>query len=84
MGNQARVPDKVKVFSTSTRNFDNRLGDGALVYLGSAELAAMVSILGRMPSVEEYFQLFAEKITPVADEIYRGLQFDEMADYQAR
>ena len=83
MGNQARVPDKVQVFSTSTRNFDNRLGDGAQVYLGSAELAAMVSILGRMPSVEEYFQLFAEKITPVADEIYRGLQFDKMEGYRA-
>ncbi len=58
------------------------MGDGAQVYLGSAELAAMVSILGRMPSVEEYFQLFAEKITPVADEIYRGLQFDEMEGYR--
>lgn len=81
MGNQARVPDKVQVFSTSTRNFDNRLGDGAQVYLGSAELAAMVSLLGRMPSVAEYYKLFAEKVSPAAGEIYRSLQFDEMEGY---
>lgn len=83
MGNQARVPDKARVFSTSTRNFDNRMGDGAQVWLGSAELAAMVSLLGRLPSVEEYFQLHAERIAPVGEAIYRGLQFDEMADYQS-
>jgi aconitate hydratase 2/2-methylisocitrate dehydratase len=81
MGNQARVPDKARVFSTSTRNFDNRMGDGAQVWLGSAELAAMVAILGRMPSVEEYFQLFEEQIAPGGGEIYRGLQFDEMEGY---
>ncbi len=83
MGNQARVPDKVQVFSTSTRNFDNRLGDGAQVYLGSAELAAMVSLLGRIPSVAEYYRLFAEKVSPAADEIYRSLQFDEMEGYSS-
>ena len=83
MGNQARVPDNARVFSTSTRNFDNRMGDGAQVWLGSAELAAMISILGRIPSVEEYFQTFAEKVAPAAGELYRGLQFDEMEGYQS-
>jgi aconitate hydratase 2 / 2-methylisocitrate dehydratase len=83
MGNQARVPDGVRVFSTSTRNFDNRLGDGAQVYLGSAELAAMVSILGRIPTVEEYFRLYEERIAPAEKQIYRGLQFDEMEGYGA-
>jgi aconitate hydratase 2/2-methylisocitrate dehydratase len=78
MGNQARVPDGARVFSTSTRNFDNRMGDAAQVYLGSAELAAMVAILGQIPTVEEYFRLFEEKIAPRAGDIYRGLRFDEM------
>ncbi len=55
MGNQARVADNAVVFSTSTRNFDNRMGKNAKVYLGSAELAAVVSRLGRIPSNEEYF-----------------------------
>ncbi|MDD5616766.1 MAG: bifunctional aconitate hydratase 2/2-methylisocitrate dehydratase [Candidatus Methanoperedens sp.] len=55
MGNQARVADNAFVFSTSTRNFDNRMGKNAKVYLGSAELAAVVSTLGRIPSNEEYF-----------------------------
>lgn len=82
MGNQARVPDGVRVFSTSTRNFDNRLGDGAQVYLGSAELAAMVSVLGRLPEVDEYFRLFAEKVSPSAAQLYRDLQFDEMEAYR--
>jgi aconitate hydratase 2/2-methylisocitrate dehydratase len=82
MGNQARVPDKARVFSTSTRNFDNRMGDEAQVYLGSAELAAMVTILGRIPTVEEYFRLFKEKIAPDAGDIYRGMQFDEMEGYR--
>ncbi|MEZ4600189.1 MAG: bifunctional aconitate hydratase 2/2-methylisocitrate dehydratase [Syntrophotaleaceae bacterium] len=76
MGNQARVPDRARVFSTSTRNFDNRMGKDAQVYLGSAELAAMVAVLGRIPTLDEYFQLFEDKIAPRAEEIYRGLQFD--------
>ncbi len=57
MGNQARVADNTIVFSTSTRNFDNRMGKNAKVYLGSAELAAITAMLGRIPSVEEYFEL---------------------------
>jgi aconitate hydratase 2/2-methylisocitrate dehydratase len=82
MGNQARVPDNARVFSTSTRNFDNRMGDGAQVWLGSAALAAMVTVLGRIPTAEEYFRLFEEKIAPAGGEIFRGLQFDEMEGYR--
>jgi aconitate hydratase 2/2-methylisocitrate dehydratase len=77
MGNQARVPDGSTVFSTSTRNFDNRMGDGARVFLGSSELAAMVTNLGRIPTVEEYFAVYRERIEPRKAEIYRCLQFDE-------
>jgi aconitate hydratase 2/2-methylisocitrate dehydratase len=77
MGNQARVADGSTVFSTSTRNFDNRMGDGARVFLGSSELAAMVSILGKVPTVEEYFALYRDKIEPKKAEIYKFLQFDE-------
>merc|ERR1711939_371737 len=58
MGNQAKVADKATVVSTSTRNFPNRLGKGADVYLASAELAAVASILGRLPTPEEYLELY--------------------------
>jgi aconitate hydratase 2/2-methylisocitrate dehydratase len=78
MGNQARVPARARVFSTSTRNFDNRLGDDAQVYLGSAELAAIISWLGRIPTVERYFAVYEERISSRAEEIYRYLQLDEM------
>ncbi|MFC2160807.1 bifunctional aconitate hydratase 2/2-methylisocitrate dehydratase [Acidobacteriota bacterium] len=78
MGNQARVRPKSKVISTSTRNFDNRMGDGAVVHLGSAELAAITAILGKIPSPEEYFKIFKEKIAPKKEHIYKYLQFDEM------
>ncbi|RKZ71291.1 MAG: bifunctional aconitate hydratase 2/2-methylisocitrate dehydratase [Gammaproteobacteria bacterium] len=81
MGNQARVEAKSTVVSTSTRNFPNRLGDGANVYLSSAEVAAVVSILGKIPTYEEYMK-FAEKIDPMADDIYRYLNFDQVDDYQ--
>jgi len=81
MGNQARVEAKSTVVSTSTRNFPNRLGDGANVYLSSAEIAAVVSILGKIPNYEEYME-FAEKIDPMAVDIYRYLNFDEVEDYQ--
>ncbi|MCX5732089.1 MAG: aconitase family protein, partial [Deltaproteobacteria bacterium] len=82
MGNQARVPGQTTVFSTSTRNFDDRMGDGAKVFLGSAELGAVASNLGRLPTKEEYFAVFNEKIAPRADKVYRYLQFDELPDYQ--
>merc|ERR1711948_216193 len=59
MGNQARVEPKCTVVSTSTRNFPNRLGDGANVYLASAELSAIASILGKLPTKEKYFELYA-------------------------
>ena len=81
MGNQARVPDGARVLSTSTRNFDNRMGDGAKVYLGSAELAAVAVNLGRLPTTEEYFSTFARCIEPRKAEIYRFLQFDQLPEY---
>ncbi len=81
MGNQARVPDGSSVFSTSTRNFDNRMGDGAQVFLGSAELGAVISVNGRIPTVVEYLEFYKDKIEPKQEEIYKYLQFDEMEDY---
>jgi aconitate hydratase 2/2-methylisocitrate dehydratase len=80
MGNQARVRDGATVMSTSTRNFPNRLGNGANVYLGSAELAVVCSILGRIPTVDEYLQQVAD-INTMADDIYRYLNFDQIAEY---
>ncbi len=81
MGNQARVKPKATIISTSTRNFDNRIGDAARVYLGSAELAAVAALEGRLPSPEKYFALIEKKVLPKAEEIYRYLQFDEMKDF---
>ena len=83
MGNQARVAANSTVVSTSTRNFPNRLGDGADVFLSSAEIAAVVSILGKIPTYEEYME-FAAQIDPMADDIYRYLNFDEIEDYTAK
>jgi len=82
MGNQARVEDNTTVFSTSTRNFNNRLGNGAQVYLGSAELAAVCAQLGRIPSKEEYLQVAAEKIDPYGAELYRYLNFDQIEGFE--
>jgi len=78
MGNQARVEDNTTVFSTSTRNFNNRLGKGAQVYLGSAELAAVCASLGRIPTPEEYKQIAGKKIAPHSDHLYRYLNFDKI------
>ncbi|MBW6508903.1 MAG: bifunctional aconitate hydratase 2/2-methylisocitrate dehydratase [Desulfuromonadales bacterium] len=83
MGNQARVPDKVNMYSTSTRNFDDRIGDGARVYLGSAELGAVVANIGKLPTPAEYFAVYKERIAPKAEQIYQYLQFDEMEGYGA-
>ena len=80
MGNQARVLANSTVVSTSTRNFPNRLGDGADVFLASAELAAISSILGKLPSPEEYLK-YMEEINPLADDIYRYLNFNEIETY---
>ena len=82
MGNQARVEDNTTVFSTSTRNFNNRLGNGAQVYLGSAELAAVCAQLGRIPSKEEYLKIAAERIDPLADQLYRYLNFDQISGFE--
>ena len=77
MGNQARVADNAVVFSTSTRNFDNRMGKGAKVYLGSAELAAVCALLGRLPSKEEYLEIVNKKITE-PERVYKYLNFDQI------
>ena len=81
MGNQARIAPKSTAVSTSTRNFPNRLGDGADVFLASAELAAVASILGKLPSVEEY-QEYAKNLEPMSAEIYRYLNFNEIESFQ--
>ena len=81
MGNQARVADGATVFSTSTRNFDNRMGKGARVYLGSAELAAVCAKLGRIPTLDEYLAIVKDKIAPLSDNIYRYLNFNQMVTY---
>ena len=82
MGNQARVKDGATVVSTSTRNFPNRMGKDANVYLASAELSAITAILGRIPTVAEYMAKVSS-INAMADDIYRYLNFDQIADYQA-
>ena len=81
MGNQARVADNATVVSTSTRNFPNRLGNNANVYLGSAELAAVCSILGKIPTAEEYMK-YASQIDETAEDTYRYLNFDQIKSYQ--
>lgn len=80
MGNQARVADKATVMSTSTRNFPNRLGTGANVYLSSAELAAVGAILGKIPTKEEYLA-YMEQIDATAADTYRYLNFHKMEQY---
>ena len=81
MGNQARVLAGATVLSTSTRNFPNRLGDGANVYLTSAELASVGGILGRLPTPAEYME-YATKIDSMSDEIYRYMNFDQIESFQ--
>ncbi len=81
MGNQARVGAGTTVFSTSTRNFEHRLGDNTRVYLGSSELAALAALLGRIPTVDEYMAAMKEKVLPKAGEIYRYLEFHKMGDF---
>ena len=81
MGNQARVEDNATVFSTSTRNFNNRMGKGAQVYLGSAELAAVCALLGKIPTVEEYMAVVKEKVAPFEGDLYRYLNFDQIDNF---
>lgn len=81
MGNQARVETGATVVSTSTRNFPNRLGDNTDVFLASAELAAVASIIGKLPTVEEYMA-YAKDIDSMAADVYRYLSFDQIASYK--
>ena len=81
MGNQAQVKEGATVMSTSTRNFPNRLGKNSNVYLGSAELAAICSRLGRIPTKEEYMADIGV-LNQKAGEVYRYMNFNEIADYQ--
>ncbi|BCD98150.1 bifunctional aconitate hydratase 2/2-methylisocitrate dehydratase [Marinagarivorans cellulosilyticus] len=81
MGNQARVADGATVLSTSTRNFPNRLGNGANVYLTSAELASVGGILGRLPTPAEYMK-YASKINSMSDEIFKYMNFDQIKSFQ--
>jgi aconitate hydratase 2/2-methylisocitrate dehydratase len=81
MGNQARVKPGSTVLSTSTRNFPNRLGDGANVYLTSAELASVGAILGRIPTVEEYLE-YAKSLDSMSSDIYRYMNFDQIEAFQ--
>ncbi len=83
MGNQARVAENSTVVSTSTRNFPNRLGNGANVYLASAELAAVCSLLGKIPSFDEYMQ-YADSLSDSAEDTYRYLNFDQIETYQEK
>ena len=82
MGNQARVEDNATVFSTSTRNFNNRMGKGAQVYLGSAELAAVCALLGKIPTVDEYMAVVKEKIAPFEGDLYRYLNFNQIENFE--
>ncbi len=81
MGNQARVAPKATILSTSTRNFDDRMGDGARVYLGSAELAAVAALKGALPSPAEYFETMKAKVLPAAEELYAPLDFAGTKDF---
>ncbi|VGO22022.1 bifunctional aconitate hydratase 2/2-methylisocitrate dehydratase [Pontiella sulfatireligans] len=81
MGNQARVKDNAVVFSTSTRNFNNRMGTGAQVYLGSAELAAVVALKGELPSPAEYVAIVAPKLKGKEADIYKYLNFHQMTEF---
>ncbi|MBN2429111.1 MAG: bifunctional aconitate hydratase 2/2-methylisocitrate dehydratase [Deltaproteobacteria bacterium] len=78
MGNQARVPQGSTVFSTSTRNYDDRLGDDSRVFLGSAELAAITAMLGHIPTLQEYMDIYEDNIYPNMEKIWKFLQFNEM------
>ena len=83
MGNQARVAPNTTCVSTSTRNFPNRLGQGANVYLASAELASVAAVMGRLPTVEEYMG-YAQNLDSMSGEIYRYMNFDQMGEYTAK
>jgi len=81
MGNQARVKPGATVVSTSTRNFPNRLGKDANVYLSSAELAAVAALVGKLPTVDEYMK-YVKDLDSMSDEVYRYLNFNEIEAFQ--
>jgi len=83
MGNQARIADKSTAVSTSTRNFPNRLGKGADVFLASAELASVAAIEGKLPSVDEYLK-YADQIAATAQDTFRYMNFDQLPDFVAK
>lgn len=82
MGNQASAREGSVLFSTSTRNFDNRMGPNTKVYLGSAELAALCALLGRLPSLEEYMSLVPKKLAGKTEQVYKYLNFNLIENYQ--
>lgn len=82
MGNQARVRDGATVFSTSTRNFNNRMGKDARVYLGSSELAAVVALLGKTPTPQEYLDVVNPALEGKEDSVYKYLNFHQMEDFK--
>ncbi|MDY6821215.1 MAG: bifunctional aconitate hydratase 2/2-methylisocitrate dehydratase [Deferribacterota bacterium] len=82
MGNQARVAPNTTVISTSTRNFDNRLGDNAKVYLGSAELCAITAVEGKIPDVKKYFEIMNKKVLPYSKQIYKYLEFHKIEGFK--
>lgn len=84
MGNQARVRDDTVVFSTSTRNFNNRMGKGAQVFLGSAELAAVCAVKGEIPSLNDYLSIMKSQVEPKAEATYKYLSFHRIEDYENR
>tara|TARA_B100001027_G_scaffold191247_1_gene145473 strand:- start:176 stop:565 length:390 start_codon:yes stop_codon:yes gene_type:complete len=80
MGNQARTEDNATVVSTSTRNFPNRMGDSANVYLASSEVTAISSLLGRIPSIDEYNEYMTD-LNSMSSEVFRYMNFNEIEDY---
>ncbi len=84
MGNQARLADGATCVSTSTRNFEGRMGNGARVYLGSAEVSAVTAMLGRIPTTQEYMDAVVHRIDPLAAEIYRYMNFDQIKEFRDR
>jgi aconitate hydratase 2/2-methylisocitrate dehydratase len=80
MGNQARAADNTTMVSTSTRNFPNRMGDGCNVYLASSEVTAISSLLGKIPTVEEYKE-YMEDLNTMSEDVFRYMNFNEIEEY---
>ena len=80
MGNQARAADNSVMVSTSTRNFPNRMGDGTDVYLASSEVTAITSLLGKIPSLNEYNEYMAD-LNTMSEQVFRFMNFNEIENY---